>query len=102
MKLSSPLEVRRIEAAASHQARALSWFREAKDTSKALPPARRRALRLLALEHLLESRRILQKTRRTPSADVHATVDQHLARLEQMIASVEKLVENQADLQEQS
>jgi hypothetical protein len=102
MMQPSPLEVRWIEAAASHQARALSWFREAKDTSKALPPARRRALQLLALEHLLEARRILQKTRRTPSADVHATVDQHLARLEQMIVSVERLVDSQARLQEQS
>jgi len=98
------LEVSRLEAAASHQARALSWFREAQDANKALSPARRHCLQLRALEHLLEARRLLQMTQRTATGDgeLPSTLDQHLARLDQMILSVERLVESQADLQEES
>lgn len=101
LKEPLPIEVRRIEVAASHQARALAWFREAQDASRRLSPARRRSLLLRTLEHLLEARRILQETRCTVSADLNSTLDQHLARLDQMIVSVEKLVEAQATIQEQ-
>jgi|SRR4051794_17809048 len=95
------LEVSRIEAAASHQARALSWFRQAQDSSQRMSAARRRCLQLRALEHLLEARRILQGTQPAAAGDRRAMLDQHLARLEQMIASVVKLLETEAVLQEQ-
>ena len=98
-----PLEVRRIEIAASHQARALAWFREAQDASRRLSAARRRSLLLRTLEHLLEARRILQETERAASgdADLPSTLAQHLARLDQMIGSVETLVGSQGSFREQ-
>jgi hypothetical protein len=104
MKQPLPLAVRRIEVAASHQARALAWFREAQDASRRLSAAHRRSLLLRTLEHLLEARRILQETQRAASGDgdLPSTLDQHLARLEQMIVSVGQLVDAPAMIQEQS
>jgi hypothetical protein len=104
MKQRLRLEISRLEYAAFHQARALSSFREAQDASRVLSPARRRCLQMRALEHLLHARGLLQETQRGVSADgdLRSTLDKHLARLDQMIVSVEKLVDSQASLQEQS
>ena len=87
------LVVRRIEAAASHQTRALHALRETQAAHERMSAARRQSLQVRALEHLLNAQRLLQEAKRTvPSdADLAAPLDAHLARLEQMVLSVQKL-----------
>jgi hypothetical protein len=92
---ASPLNERHlarcVEQAAAHQTRALAWLREARDPASPLTPARRRALLLLALEHLLLARHLLQRGRKLAcEAALLSELGEHLARLETIIASTER------------
>ncbi|HZR98729.1 MAG TPA: hypothetical protein VFE37_08485 [Chloroflexota bacterium] len=80
-----------VEQAAAHQTRALAWLREARDPASPLSPARRRALLLLALEHLLLARHLLQRARKVahePALLAHLA--EHLARLQTIVANTER------------
>lgn len=80
-----------VEQAAAHQTRALAWLREARDPASPLSPARRRALLLLALEHLLLARHLLQRARKLAHEPVLlADLGEHLARLETIVANTER------------
>ena len=80
-----------VEQAAAHQTRALAWLREGRDPASPLSPARRRALLLLALEHLLLARHLLQRARKlTHEPALLGDVGEHLTRLETIIASTER------------
>ena len=88
-----------VEQAASHQTRALAWLREARDPASPLSPARRRALLLLALEHLLIARHLLQRARKlTHEPALLADLAEHLARLETIVANTERRLDT-LDLQ---
>jgi hypothetical protein len=93
--LSGPVAERHlarcVEQAAAHQTRALAWLREARDPASPLSPARRRALLLLALEHLLLARHLLQRARKlTREAALLADLAEHLARLDSIVANAER------------
>lgn len=95
LSLSGPVEERHlarcVEQAAAHQTRALAWLREARDPATPLSPARRRALLLLALEHLLLARHLLQRAQKLAhEASLLADLDAHLARLETIVANTER------------
>ncbi|HEY7067575.1 MAG TPA: hypothetical protein VII06_39325 [Chloroflexota bacterium] len=97
--LTSPAQERHlarcVEQAAAHQTRALAWLREARDPASPLSPARRRALLLLALEHLLLARHLLQRARKL--AHDPALLDQlgeHLARLRTIVANTERRLDD--------
>ncbi|HLH22487.1 MAG TPA: hypothetical protein VK066_08180 [Chloroflexota bacterium] len=80
-----------VEQAAAHQTRALAWLREARDPASPLSPARRRALLLLALEHLLLARHLLQRGRKlAPEPALLAELGEHLARLDTIVANTER------------
>src|SRR5829696_9304855 len=80
-----------VEQAAAHQTRALAWLREGRDPASPLSPARRRALLLLSLEHLLLARHLLQRARKLAhEPDLLADLGAHLARLETIVASTER------------
>jgi hypothetical protein len=86
-----------VEQAASHQTRALAWLREARDPGSPLSPARRRALLLLALEHLLLARHLLQRARKLScEATLLAQLGEHLARLADIVASTERRLQELA------
>jgi hypothetical protein len=80
-----------VEQAASHQTRALAWLREARDPASPLSPARRRALFMLSLEHLLLARHLLQRARKASSdPTLSAQLHEHLARLATIVESAER------------
>jgi hypothetical protein len=88
-----------VEQAAAHQTRALAWLRETRDPASPLSPARRRALLLLALEHLLLARHLLQRARKLAHGPaLLADLGEHLARLETIVASTERRLDT-LDLQ---
>src|SRR5207248_1151129 len=88
-----------VEQAAAHQTRALAWLRETRDPASPLSPARRRALLLLALEHLLLARHLLQRARKVArEPGLLADLGEHLARLETIVASTERRLDT-LDLQ---
>jgi hypothetical protein len=88
-----------VEQAAAHQTRALAWLREARDPATPLSPVRRRALLLLALEHLLLAQHLLRRARKLAHEPALLTdLGQHLARLETIVANTERRL---AELDEQ-
>ena len=89
-----------VEQAAAHQTRALAWLREARNPASPLSPARRRALLLLALEHVLLARHLLQRARRLAHEPaLLVDIGEHLARLQTIIASTERRLD-ELDLQD--
>jgi hypothetical protein len=93
--LSGPVTERHlarcVEQAAAHQTRALAGLREARDPASPLAPARRRALLLLALEHLLLARHLLQSARKLAHEPaLLADFSEHLARLNTILANTER------------
>jgi hypothetical protein len=84
-----------VEQAAAHQTRALAWLREARDPATPLSPARRRALLLLALEHLLLARHLLGRARKlADEASLLADLGEHLARLDTIVANTERRLDS--------
>src|SRR6476659_8150004 len=100
-RLTSPAHERHlarcVEQAAAHQTRALAWLREGRDPASPLPPARRRALLLLALEHLLLARHLLQRARKlSHEPALLGDVGKHLTRLDTIIVSTERRLDELA------
>lgn len=87
-------ELRALEQAAAHQARALGLWREVRDPARRLGSARRHRLLVEALTHVLQARGLLQSARQMAVGDasVGATLDAHVARLEPILAGLERLL----------
>jgi hypothetical protein len=85
---------RLIERAASHQMRALSWVRQARDpAAQPVSPQRRRDMLLRAVEHIATSQRLLRRAQELPhDADLDEVLGRHRAQLEAAAASVEQFI----------
>jgi hypothetical protein len=85
---------RLIERAASHQMRALSWVRQARDpAAQPVSPQRRRDMLLRAVEHIATSQRLLRRAQELPhDAELDEALGRHRAQLEGAGASVEQFI----------
>jgi len=83
-----------IERAASHQQRALSWLRRARNaTMGAVIASQRRSMLLRGLEHIMAAEQCLRRARReASSAELEAVLARHLATLDQTARRAEQMV----------
>src|SRR5687767_8196008 len=79
----SGVDIRRLEHAASRQARALAQLRQAQDPAMRLSRARRHQLLVEALAHLVVAQRQLEGARRQAMEhpELRALLETHLHRL---------------------
>ncbi len=85
---------RLIERAATHQMRALSWVRQARDPSaQPISSQRRRDMLLRAVEHIATSQRLLRRAQELPhDGELDDVLGRHRAQLEAAGASIEQFI----------
>src|SRR5262249_4787966 len=83
-----------IERAASHQQRALSWLRRARNaTMGAVIASQRRSMLLRGMEHIMAAEQCLRRAQReADSAELSAVLARHLAMLDQTARRAEQMV----------
>jgi len=83
-----------IERAASHQQRAMSWLRRARNaTMGAVIASQRRSMLLRGLEHIMAAEQCLRRAQReSDNPDLDAVLARHLLMLDGTAKSAEQLV----------